>query len=135
MALFHLNCEQYGIVKEGCFGEGASSILMWFVCHCPDVFYRQCFFFCLFLMVPLRTELQGRPQKKNWIMWECEHQKNNLCPYILKVGDRGDRSSPIFFIFRQNLGCKRENHQDCTAPMPLHPFVVFALFSIQTLLI
>ena len=25
-------------------------------------------------------------------------------PYILKAGDRGDRSPPIFFIFRQNLG-------------------------------
>ena len=24
--------------------------------------------------------------------------------YILKAGDRGDRSPPIFFIFRQNLG-------------------------------
>ena len=35
---------------------------------------------------------------------------------------------PIFFIFRQNLGWERENHQDYTAPLPLHPFVVFALF-------
>ena len=35
-------------------------------------------------------------------------------PYILKAGDRGDRSPPIFFIFRQNLGRERENHQDCT---------------------
>ena len=55
--------------------------------------------------------------------------------YILKDGDRGDRSPPIFFIFRQNLGWERENQQDWTAPMPLHPFVVFALFSIYPLLI
>ena len=55
--------------------------------------------------------------------------------YILKQRDLGDRSPPIFFIFRQNLGWERENQQDWTAPMPLHPFVVFALFSIYPLLI
>ena len=31
-------------------------------------------------------------------------------PYILKAGDRGDWSPPIFFIFRQSLGWERENH-------------------------
>ena len=53
-------------------------------------------------------------------------------PYILKAGDPGDRTPPIFFIFRQNLGWERENLQDCTALMPLHLFVVFAAWLLHT---
>ena len=52
--------------------------------------------------------------------------------YILKAGDPGDRTPPIFFIFRQNLGWERENLQDCTALMPLHLFVVFAAWLLHT---
>mgnify|MGYP007048739379 CR=1 FL=1 len=58
-----------------------------------------------------------------------------LGTYILKAGDPGDRTPPIFFIFRQNLGWERENLQDCTALMPLHLFVILCLvfvFNINT---
>ena len=46
--------------------------------------------------------------------------------YIQKARVLRVWTPPFFFIFRQNLGCERENHQDCTAPMPLHPLVFFA---------
>ena len=52
----------------------------------------------------------------------------NLAQY--KVSHPGDACAEVLFIFRQNLGWERENYQDYTAPLPLHPFVVFALFSI-----
>ena len=94
----------------------------------------------------IKYELFGKNSQINWgplgeqsvtsrsqeifpFLFIFAHKRKSLwgnLAYILKVVDLRDRSLPIFFIFRQNLGWECENHQDYTAPMPLHPFVVFA---------